>query len=151
MKQEINSFILKYYALMENAGFNIDHKIYDYDSACNNDGNFIDYIGGAYKYGACERGNCEVIFESTNLEDCMYFPIRIVIHNLAFEYELKNRVQHLDARILGFGMMLYYMNNFQNDKWNRKLYSELLLIIQMDKLDKKMILKISQRGGCIPD
>lgn len=146
MKQEVKNFILKYNALIGGLETFIDHKIYDYDLAYNNDGNFIDYIGGLYKYGGCERGKCEVIFESTNLEDCMYFPIRTAIHKLAFEFELRNRLKNIDSRVIGFGMMINYMDKLQKKEWSQKLYKELKLIIDTDGLDERKIIKIFNSG-----
>jgi hypothetical protein len=146
MKDQVRFFIAEYYKLFDSVGLNTNYELYDYDTAYNNNGDFVDYEYGVYRFGSCERGICEIVFQSSNLVDCMYFPIRATIHNLSFEYELNNRKEDLDSRILGFGMMLYYMSKFNNNEWNKKIYSELLPIIESDKLPKKLISKISELG-----
>ncbi|WOE32001.1 MULTISPECIES: hypothetical protein [unclassified Acinetobacter] len=148
MKDQVSIFISKYYRLFDSIGLKNDYILYDYNTAYNNNGDFIDYECDVYKFGSCERGICQIIFQSHNIMDCMYFPIRAAIHNISFEYELNNRRACLDFRVLGFGMMLFYMNKFNTPQWSNKLYSELLPIIDSDKLPKKLIEKISKLGHC---
>lgn len=147
MKDEVKNFISKYYFLFERIGLYLDYKLYDYESAYANNGDFIDYIDGIYSYGGCERGICEVEFQSSDIEDCMYLPVRSAIHNIAFDYELKNRISDLDCRVLGFGMMFFYMDKFHNEKWNNRLYSELLSIIKLDNLPEDLIFRVAKTGN----
>ena len=91
MKDQVRFFIAEYYKLFDSVGLNTNYELYDYDTAYNNNGDFVDYEYGVYRFGSCERGICEIVFQSSNLVDCMYFPIRATIHNLSFEYELNNR------------------------------------------------------------
>jgi hypothetical protein len=144
MKEDIKYFISEFYKLLRSAEINSNYKLSDYTEAYNNNGDFIDIDNGLYIYGSCERGSCEVIFQSSNFYDCMYFPVRASIHSYAFKYELNNRRINQDTRIIGFGMMLYCINKFNKKGWMERLYSELIPIIRLDGLDEDLILKIAK-------
>ncbi|MBP8064081.1 MAG: hypothetical protein KAY38_03680 [Acinetobacter sp.] len=146
MHKDVKYFISEFYNLIKSVDINSDYKLSEYIEAYNNNGDLIDIDNGLYIYGSCDRGSCEIIFQSANISDCMYFLIRALIHSYAFNYELNHRKVNQDARIMGFGMMLYYINKFNKKAWVERLYSELIPIIRLDELDENLILKIANFG-----
>ena len=65
MKDQVRFFIAEYYKLFDSVGLNTNYELYDYDTAYNNNGDFVDYEYGVYRFGSCERGICEIVFQSS--------------------------------------------------------------------------------------
>lgn len=120
--------------------------LYDYTGAYSKNGCFIEYESGVYKIGGCEKGNCRITFQSNDFFECLYHPIKGAIHTIAFKTELENRIDNIDSRIMGFGIMLNLMSKMGRPDWDAKLKSELYSIIERDKMPMNIIKNIADNS-----
>jgi hypothetical protein len=74
---------------------------------------YIDKNG--YHYGFEERGTIHDQFNTTELDELLFWVFRSVTSSIAFEYELHNRKGKCDARIIAFPKQLELLAKLSNN------------------------------------
>ena len=121
IKSEILNFIEQYNSFCQIvAGNQPFRKLHTRLEANINSATFIDFKDGTYQYGGYERGSCFLTFESTDMNECMFYPVNDALFSLAFDFELKNRIENQDSRIIAFKTWVDYMKQI-NLEWAKKV------------------------------
>jgi hypothetical protein len=80
---------------------------------------YVEVNGSLYHYVVVERGQELERRTSAKYDDLLYWIFESVTHNLAFSYELKNRIEDQDCRRIAFPKQIDLMKRISSEMGER--------------------------------
>jgi hypothetical protein len=98
----------------------------------------VEVSGGLYHYVVVERGQEIVRRSSVDFDDLIYWIFSSVTHNMAFSYELTNRVEDQDCRRIAFPKQIKLMKRL-GPKMGERLEQDIAEILRRAPYDDEPI------------